>query len=504
MATPNENSYTTLKARGLISLLTAIGAVVVAAAALLIIPAMTGHTSPAKPPNILFVMTDDQPMDTMMAMPEVKSQVRDRGMTLINAYVSESLCCPSRASILRGQYPHNTDVMRNDPPHGGVKTFQDSGEKNTVAHWLDNKGYSTALIGKYMNGYDARYMPSGWDYWYAKADASTSGEKVNSNGHVIDFAGKPGNWGDRFKAKAMDYLNRRTDQASDGPFALFFWTGQPHLQAADYANRYAKLYSKASLDPKPSFDEQDVSDKPKWVRNLGRIDARERAKLKQWHINQLRSVRQVDDTVGAMLDLLSKRGELANTYVVFTTDNNTHMGEHRWFGKHGAKNTPYEEAANVLMYVRGPGIPPGSTSDKLVLNNDLAPTFLSIAESTSAEGTSLPSFVDGRNLLPVWKNNAPDWRTAIMNERPLTDVVPVPPYHAVITERYTYVEYDTGEKELYDRIADPYEMNSLHNTADPTLLESLHTRLQALEGCAGHSPDSSNPPESCSTAEDTP
>ena len=212
-------------------------------------------------------------------------------------------------------------------------------------------------------------VETGWAYWYAKADASTAGEKVRENGRVIDFAGEPGNWGDRFKSKTIDYLERRTDQASDGPFALFLWTGQPHLQADDYADRYGNLYSKVTLDPEPSFNERDVSDKPQWVRDLGRIGDNEREQLRQWRRNQLRSVRQVNKTrpAGTMLDLLKKRGELDNTYVVFTTDNGTHMGEHRWFGSHGAKNTAYEEAANVPMFVRGPGVRAGSTSDKLVL-----------------------------------------------------------------------------------------------------------------------------------------
>ena len=449
-------------------------------------------TEASRRPNIVFVMTDDQPIkDTMLAMPEVRGRVRDKGMRLPNAYVSESLCCPSRTSILRGQYPHNTGVMRNGPPNGGVQTFRaNGGEDNTVAHWLGRQGYSTALVGKYMNGYDASYKPPGWSYWYAKADASTPGQKVNENGHVVDFEGKPGNWGDRFKARTMDYLDRKTDQASDGPFALFFWTGQPHLQAGDYAERYVNMYSHATLDAKPSFDEGDVSDKPMWVRNLGRIGAHERDQLKEWRRNQLRSVRQVDDTVGAMLDILKKRRELDNTYIVFMTDNNTHMGEHRWFGDHGAKKTAYEEAANVPMFVRGPGIRAGSSSVELVLNNDLAPTFVQIAGGTP------PSFVDGRSLLQVWRRNNSTWRTAIMNERPLKDGDPVPPYHALITQRYTYVEYATGEKELYDRTDDPYELRSKHDdSAYAEIMAAFSIRLRDLKVCKA---------DTCRTAENEP
>ena len=443
----------------------------------------------AERPNILFVMTDDQPIkDTMGAMPEVRERVRDKGMTLPNAYVSQSLCCPSRASVLRGQYPHNTGVVTN----AGLRTFRARGEDNTVAHWLGRQGYSRALVGRYMNGYDASYTPSGWSYWYAKAGASTPGRKVRENGRVIDFAGKPGNWGDRFKGKALGYLDRSTDQASDGPFALFFWTSQPHLPAGSYAGRYSGMYKNAALPRVPSYNEKNVRDKPKWVRNLGRIGDRERDRLRQWRRNQLRSVRQVDDTVGAMLDLLARRGELDNTYVVFTTDNGTHMGEHRWFGvkERGAKNTAYEEAANVHMFVRGPGIKAGSTSGKLVLNNDLAPTFARIAGGTP------PPFVDGRSVLPVWKGRATTWRTAIMNEKPAKDGNPIPAYHAAITPRYTYVEYGTGEKELYDRNNDPYELRSRHrDTAYADTRRALSDRLSTLEGCKA---------VGCRTAEDGP
>jgi N-acetylglucosamine-6-sulfatase len=426
-------------------------------------------------PNILFVMTDDQPKDTMMAMPQVRTRVRDAGMTLSNAYVSESLCCPSRASILRGQYPHNTGVERNGPPNGGVQTFRAS-EGSTVATMLRNSGYATGLVGKYLNGYDASYTPPGWSYWYAKADATVSSKLARENGNVIDYAGDSTNWGDRFDAKAMDFLRHRTSKAADKPFALFLWTSQPHLQAKDYADRYAGLYSGAALPYKPSFDEADVSRKPQWVQDLPRMSDQDRQQLTQWRRNQLRSVRQVDDTVGKMLDLLEERGKLNNTYVVFTSDNGTHMGEHRWFGYHGAKDTAYEEAANVPMYVRGPGVKAGSTSGDLVLNNDLAPTFERIARQTP------PSYVDGRSLLPVWNKTASTWRTAILNERPVQDAAPVPVYGSAITQRYTYVEYATGEKELYDRNVDSYELSNLSgSTPVPSGLDS---RLQKLEICA--------------------
>jgi len=232
---------------------------------------------------------------------------------------------------------------------------------------------------------------------------------------------------------------------------------------------------------KPSIGE-DLSDKPRWLRDLPHMTDQDRRNLIEWRRNQLRSVRQVDDTVGEMLDLLARRGGLKNTYVVFTSDNGTQMGEHRWRFYRGAKSTAYEEAANVPMHVRGPGVAKGS-NPSLVLNNDLAPTFLRMA------GLTPPSYTDGRDLADVWKG-VNLVRKAILNERALTDDSPMPPYRSVITGRYTYVEWESGEREFYDRSSDPYELD---NAFDPKGSPTLASRLLALAGCAG---------EGCRAAED--
>ena len=447
-------------------------------------------------PNILFIMTDDQPDNTMLAMPKVGRRIRDMGASFTNAYVSESLCCPSRATTLTGQYPHNTHVMSDGLPQGGVKTFQERGyEDNNISQWLDSAGYSTALIGKYMNAYHASYEPPGWDYWYAKADGSSSGEKVNDNGHTVNLKGDHKTWTERFAPKALSYLDHHTDQASDPPFALFFTPTQPHLEAGDYAKKYAKMYNDQDLDAGPAFNEADVSDKPQWVQDRPRITNEQQDTLRDWRQNQLRSAREVDDAVGKLLGLLAKRGELDNTYVIYTTDNDTSMGQHRWWNHHGAKQTPYEEAAQVLFFIRGPGIPPNTTESHLILNNDYAPTMLGIA------GGSVPSstFVDGRSFLPVAQGNAPsDWRTAIMNERPIgtpwkiSPAHNIPTYYAVMTQRYTYAKYGTGEEELYDREIDSHEMHNLLKPdepglppPDPALVEYMRGRLAALKDCSG-------------------
>ena len=467
-------------------MMTMVAAVTLASAGVL-----AAQTAPAGRPNILFVMTDDQPKETLLAMPNVRKRVVEQGVNLTNAYVSESLCCPSRATTLRGQYPHNTQVMRNGPPQGGHQTFVARGlEDDTVGHWLRDEGYTTGFVGKYMNGYDASYKPPGWSYWYAKADGGTPGERVNANGPTRNLAGDGKTWTDRLAPKATGFLDRSTDGAGDGPFALFFWPTQPHLEAGDYANRYAGLYRDEPLASKPSFDEADVSDKPRWIRELPRIGEAKTGQLRQWRRNQLRSLRQVDDAVGGMLELLARRGELDNTYVVYTTDNGTGMGDHRWFNRHGMKQTPYEEAANVYSFVRGPGIEGGTSEGRLTLNNDFAPTFVDMAGGTA------PEFVDGRSMLPMLRGEPTPWRTAIMNERPINAGHGITPYHAIITERHTYAEYTNGDRELYDRETDPYQLRSQHQNPDTQdLREELSRRLADLKTCEA---------EQCRAAEDAP
>jgi N-acetylglucosamine-6-sulfatase len=184
----------------------------------------------ADKPNIVFIMSDDQPQSTIKAMDNVRTRIRDAGLNANNFYVSQSLCCPSRASILKGQYPHNTGIQKNGPPGGGEPEFR-AIDDNTVATQLSNRGYQTGFVGKYMNEYTCPYKPPGWGYWYAKDDVSVPGEGACENGNMIDYTGDGGNWGDRIGTKAEQFLNRNTDQASDGPFALFMWTSQPHLTA---------------------------------------------------------------------------------------------------------------------------------------------------------------------------------------------------------------------------------------------------------------------------------
>jgi N-acetylglucosamine-6-sulfatase len=186
--------------------------------------------------------------------------------------------------------------------------------------------------------------------------------------------------------------------------------------------------------------------------------------------------------VGALVRALERTGQLDRTFVLFMTDNGYLLGEHRITGK----VVPYEESIRTTFAVRGPGVPAGVTDTHLVANTDLAPTFADLA------GAQAPADADGRSLIPLLSVDPPDgWRQALLLEAYTSEGALR--WEGVRTPRYTYVEYPNGEKELYDNQADPYQLESLHRTAEPSLLKDLQDQLEALRDCSG---------EGCRAAED--
>ena len=427
-------------------------------------------------PNIVFVMTDDMEEKMLRRMPVVRSRMMDEGLTFDNAFVTQSLCCPSRATALRGQYSHNHRITTNDVPEGGAVRFRRRElDESTFATWLEDSGYHTGLVGKYLNNTQKRYIPPGWDEWEGMVGMA-SDHLVNENGRLHRYSQET-LMTDVYTEKSLDFLRRVTDRGSDPPFMLWAGTFAPHLPA-DYDERDADLYSDTPLPKPPSFDEADVSDKPEWVRDTPRLKDREIRKLREQHRDRLRSLRDVDEMVGDILKLLEDRGELDNTYVVFTTDNGLQTGQHRLT----KKSTPYEEAAGVPLVVRGPGVPAGAVRNQLVINNDFAPTFADLAD------TGVPGFVDGRSFAPLLEQDPPagsDWRTAILNEQDQRQKFHIPDYEAVRTKTHAYVRWKTGERELYELQRDPYELENVIDEADPGTLARLKTRLRLLSACRG-------------------
>ncbi|HEX5851395.1 MAG TPA: sulfatase [Rubrobacter sp.] len=429
-------------------------------------------------PNIVFVMTDDMGEGMLSRMPTVRSRIVGGGIKFDNAFATQSLCCPARATVLRGQYPHNHRITANDVPDGGAVRFRRRElDESTFATWLQDSGYRTGLVGKYLNNTEKHYIPPGWDEWNGMIGMDHD-HLVNENGHLRKYP-RETLMTDVYTDKSLDFLRRATDDASDPPFMLWAGTYAPHLPA-DYSRRDADLFEDTPLPRPPSFNEDDVSDKPEWIRDTPRLKDREIEKLQEQHRDRLRSLQDVDRMVDDILTLLEDRGELDDTYVVFTTDNGLQTGQHRLT----KKSTPYEEAAGVPLAVRGPGVPAGVVRDQLVINNDFAPTFADWAD------TGVPGFVDGRSLAPLLGQSPPpdsDWRTAVLNEQNQKQRFHIPDYEAVRTETSTYVRWKTGERELYDLRKDPYELENHSDRADPITLSRFKTLADLLSGCRGSS-----------------
>lgn len=420
-------------------------------------------------PNIVLIITDDQRWDTLGVMPNVQAMLGDQGVTFENAMVTTPLCCPSRASLLTGRYSRHTGVHRNGPPDGGAPAFDDS---STLATWLHDVGYSTSLVGKYLNGYrllEEGYVPPGWDDWHVTTglpEIEYYGYTLNENGSLASFGTAP----EDYTTTVLGDRAARFVREAPEPFFLYFAPVAPHLPARPAPEDEGSMSGLAPFRP-PSFNEADVSDKP-WVDRFPILGSDRISSIDRSRRRMLESLQAVDRSVASLVTSLEDRGVLGRTILVFTSDNGYFWGEHRRVGK----IWPYEEAIRVPLLVRGPGFIPGGTDAHLVLNIDLAPTMIAAAGASS--GTSS---VDGSSLLPLLQGgSAPAWRTVFVVEFLGPDGLA---YEAVRTEHRVWIEYEDGGRELYDLETDPYELEN--RADDPTMVEvrsDLERELDRLLG----------------------
>ncbi len=439
-------------------------------------------------PNIVFVLADDLDYASAQRMPNLRSLLAEEGASFENAFASQSLCCPSRATILTGLYAHNHQVKGNKLPEGGFEKFRSEGhEESTIVARLREEGYRTALFGKYFNEYpgdDPTYVPPGWEEWYGHLnDGKLYNYSVNENGEIVYYESKTGDYyTDVLSRQATDFVRNAASDPEGRPFFAYVAPTTPHLPATP-AERHEDTFAGEEAPRPPSFDEKDVSDKPSWIRDdADRLSDEEVSGIDDRHQKRLESMLAVDEMVASLVQELEAAGVLDNTYIVFTSDNGWFGGEHRI---EQGKDRPYEESARIPLFVKGPGVIPGSEVEELVLNTDLAPTFAELA------GVELPD-ADGRSLsLLLRGEGTPSWRSSVLLEGFAGGGARV--YGAVRTETHKYVEYDNGEKELYDLTTDPYELDNAYDGADPSLVEDLEGRLEELRGCAG-----------CREAEDAP
>ena len=434
----------------------------------------------------------------MRVMKTVAKELKRKGVTMKRFYDNFPLCCPARATIFTGQYAHNHQVTSNQPPDGGYGVFNELHGDNYLPLWLQQAGYQTSYIGKFMNGYAEpdEYgtvpsdVPKGWNDWHvlAPSRAQYFGYTLNNNGTLEQYAEAEEDYStDVFTNKARRFIRENARTAT--PFFLELGYAAPHgggggepgrscNRAAVPAPRHlATLKGKFRNTLPPSFNEADVSDKPTAVAETqpltpGQISDTLRKRRCAWE-----SLLAVDESVGALIHELQRDGIKRNTYIFYASDNGLMRGEHRIRDN---KRFLYEESARVPFIARGPGIPRNESSDDVVVNADLTPTILELA------GAAPGLEQDGQSLLPRLFDPAGESGRAILFEAYAGERI-----LGVRTSRYLYTEWDQGnpvvpQRELYDTYADPYQLNNL--AGDPAYLPvvlELSNELADLIDCAG-------------------
>lgn len=427
-------------------------------------------------PNIVFILTDDQTTDMLRFMPEVRKHLTDKGIRFSNTFATNPWCCPSRATILRGQYAHNTDIWTVKEPAGGHEKFVSTGqERDTVATWIQDAGYSTGYIGRYLNHYNTTDVPAGYDFWFGRIRGEPGDRNiVNANGTKREFFIHET---DMFSKKAQSFIENRSNKSE--PFFLQVGTWAPHSPGAP-PDRYKDSLAEAKPLDKPSVNEHSVADKPAYVRKQDYLTQKEMRDIRLDYRERVRSLLAVDDLVGDVVSKLRETGELNNTYIFFWSDNGYLHGEHRLT----RKRLPYEESVRFPLTVRGPGVPEGQIRGALLGNHDLAPTFSEIA------GANTPGFVDGSSFVSLLDGTGA-YRDVVLSESKDVSNDDKPGWKMARTQRYSYIEYDTGEKEMYDLSEDPYQLVNIAGQGLEVEAE-LKTKLEALKTCSS---------DECGTAE---
>jgi N-acetylglucosamine-6-sulfatase len=494
----------------------------------------SSHAASSKP-NIIMFTTDDQTVRDLIAMPKTQALIGSQGANFLHAYVSMSLCCPSRVTVQTGQYAHNHHVMGNTPPQGGYTVFND---KNDLPVWLQQAGYRTIQIGKMPNGFGTEtnetYVPPGWGpfndgagpgefYGFIKPASAYFGFSLDQNGTLKKYQDTDYQT-DVYADLAVDRIDAHFTNHSTDPLYMQVQFFAPH-DPADPATRHAGAFATSLLPIDPNFNEKNVKDKPGWIRAIRRFGPGLIAKIQTRYQHRLETLLSVDDAIERIVNELSARGELGNTYLIFTSDNGFMQGQHRL---HQGKFAPYEPSIQVPLLIRGPGIPAGAQPRALVWNGDITATILKIADA-KADLTQ-----DGRSLLPYARDpNLRSFRPILIETGPpgatnepgtpvsaasanrvrfskyvknldqdhtaqIARAIVAPRYRAIRTGRYLLVKYSDASRELYDLKRDPFELkNKYKDSRYFPVRKFLLKKLKALVLCSGEdcSRDVRKPPK---------
>jgi arylsulfatase A-like enzyme len=475
-------------------------------------------------PNLILILTDDQRFDTVglehardatcvgganggaacsansacpggscvgttPVMPNVVNELVNSGVTFPNGFVTTALCCPSRASILTGQYAHNTGIHTNGGADGGYANFDDT---STIGLWLRDAGYRTGFVGKYLNGYatGSPCIPPGWDDWHVFVQVKFYDYDFNDNGVVTRFGTAPEDYSQTILTqRALQFIQDAHD--AHQLFFLYFAPKAPHGPATprpDHIGLFAGI-----ADWRPPNYALAPTNGPQWVQSLtwttNNMDSTD-----NFRIDQLESLQAVDEGVRDIMQKLRDLGEDDNTLVVFSSDNGFSWGSHKW----RPKQCPYQECMRVPMIMRPPGGTTARIDARPVLNIDFAPTLVELAAAT------VPSthVVNGASVVPILAGGAAPWRNAMLNEHwngtiPTNGLVKQGRCSVSVSKAckksancpagesclfWKYVEYVTGETELYKLTTDPFELtNVASDRANATLKRKLASKLHQLQ-----------------------
>jgi len=431
-------------------------------------------TAPERP-NIVFILVDDMRADELRFLPKTRRLLGRRGVTYTHALSPHPLCCPARAELITGQYAQNNGVKENFGPWGGFQALK--APDNHIGAWMRDRGYRTGFVGRFLNGYLGGRRIGGWSEWqplvrriYAYWRPGFFREDRLDKGYVTH---------------AIRRRAARVIRGSDGePFFLYVWHPSPHeipkpparglgftppLPERRYRNHYNR-YRPPALDT-AAYNEKDVSDLPPDLRRRSSTGSR-------WFTNlaraRARALRSVDDSVAHLVSQLAELGELSNTYIVFSSDNGFLFGEHRLSGK----NFLFDQALQVPLLVRGPGIRRGVRSHRPVSLVDIPAAFVKWAGATPRRRLDgLPLTKPGRRRDTILIQTGTTQRgTGGWS------------YRGVTTARYLYA-YRVGHPRsglLFDRARDPQALrNRYHAKAYAAVRRTLDRRTRVLINCSG-------------------
>ncbi len=481
---------------------------------------------PQKRPNVMVIEADDMRWDDLRWMPHVRKLLLRKGLSFENSFAPYPLCCPSRASFLSGRYAHNHHVYSHVDPFG-FNAFRD---KRTIATVLQRAGYRTGLVGKYLNGYGEQpvhgtsrssltYVPPGWNQWLAGSDHAWSSADPfrggtydyfdlvqNVNGRIVS---SPGRYSTDVLAEQTRSLVQRfgrrpepwfiwwtpvaphhgspveaddpgTTQRTDGGSTTWVTPARPDWVKGMFDTRITH----GSGTPPDGSAEEDVSDKPRYLRRLTELTLAERDAVAEVTRQRAESLFVLDRQIGRTISELSRTGQLANTVIMFTSDNGYYLGEHR---KRQGKINLHEPSLRVPLIVAGAGVPRGQRFDP-VSTVDLAPTLAAYAgvRMPGADGRALNRLIEkgdeGWNRPVVTEGMMPEGRYAELHRlgpKPLNT-------RGLRLGRWKITRYSTGEIELYDLDKDPLELRNLARVrAHAGVLADLKGLYRRYANCRG-------------------